>query len=342
MEFLGGNGLPLRQVSVPVGAAGEEEATGGTVAAVAPAQDWHHPARKGKCVTLRKLAAGLRTASPANILLLSPGFVLTFAFVIAPLAICLFASFVFQDAWSVENYRRVLLTSPYVPVLGFTLLTSLIVAVLAVAIAFPACALFNRPGVVVPGLFLALLTVSFTISVLVRTYAWHVVFAYNGVINNLLISLGLVEGRQYLLYTKLSVISALVQIMTPYAALIVFAGMRQVDNDVILAARTLGAGRVRTFVSSFWPQIQSHVVMALLIVFATTSGFFVTPALLGGPGSVMIGMQMHHDLVHNYQDGAGLAAASAVTLSTILLIIAALAVKASGKSFLALDRDLGK
>lgn len=288
---------------------------------------------------LRKSAAALRTA---NILLLSPGFILTLAFVVAPLAICLFASFVVQGEWSIENYRRVLLTSPYVPILGVTLLISLVVAVLSVAIAFPACALFNRPGILVPGLFLALLTVSFTISVLVRTYAWHVVFAYNGVINNLLIALGLAEGRQYLLYTKASVISALVQIMMPYASLIIFAGMRQVDNDVILAARTLGAGRLRTFVSSFWPQIRSHVIMALLIVFATTSGFFVTPALLGGPGSVMIGMQMHHDLVHNYQDGAGLAAASAVTLSTILLVIAVLAVKSSGNSFLMLDRELGK
>ena len=287
-----------------------------------------------------KFLSGVQVVPSARALYMVPGTLLVLLFIIAPLVLCLITSLDVNGSWSLANYERILFTQPYLPVFVFTMTTALTVALLSVLVAFPACILFNKEDSALPGLFLVVLTVSFTVSVLVRTYAWHVVLAYNGLINNFLLYFGFADTRTHLLYTKASVIVALVQIMVPYAAMIIFAGVRQMDRDVILAARTLGAGPFRTFYTTFWPQIRSHVVMAILIVFATTSGFFVTPALLGGPGAVMIAMQMHHDLVQNFQEGSGLAAASAVILTVFLLGVAGLSVKLSGKSFFQIDKEV--
>lgn len=74
--------------------------------------------------------------------------------------------------------------------------------------------------------------------------------------------------------------------------------------------------------------------MAAVLVFSVSTGFFVTPALLGGPNEMMIGTQIHSDLVFNHKDGAGLAAAQGVVLALLLGIVALATIRAGGTGFL--------
>jgi ABC-type spermidine/putrescine transport system permease subunit I len=107
--------------------------------------------------------------------------------------------------------------------------------------------------------------------------------------------------------------------------------MRKVDWELVVAARTLGARLPKVVSDVYWPQVRFSFVMTGLIVFVISSSFFVAPALLGGPGETMLGIQMKSDLVNRYD--SGMAATTGTALTIILLIVAWIALKLSGGSF---------
>ena len=195
-----------------------------------------------------------RSAQAKRWLSLGPATTLASVCIVGPLCVSIVASLRHDGHWSIANYRAIVEAGPYIPILANTLLIALIVTATSVAASLPACAFFAKKSGRVVASFLTILGISFTISVLVRTYAWEVILAYHGLFNNLVVALGVAKERQYLLYTKLAVVLAMVQIMIPYAALVIFAGMRRIDWDFVLAARTLGANWWVTFRAAYWPQ----------------------------------------------------------------------------------------
>jgi ABC-type spermidine/putrescine transport system permease subunit I len=131
----------------------------------------------------------------------------------------------------------------------------------------------------------------------------------------------------------------MVQVMVPYACMLLVAGMKRVDWDLIIAARTLGARLPLVFASVYWPQVRYSVIMTTLVIFVTASGFFVAPALLGGSGEVMVGMKMQSDLANQYD--SGLAATTGTVLMLGLLLVSWIALKVSGASFRRIAEEVG-
>lgn len=267
-------------------------------------------------------------------LLLGPGIVLVLLGVVLPIASALFSSFRVGGTWSVRNFQVVLTQEPYPQVLLTTLLISFVVCVLSIALAFPVCAYFANRGKVAGNVFIAITSVALATAMLVRTYAWQVILAYNGPLNDAILALGLADERQRMLFTRPAVMVAMVQFMTPYAALILFGAMRRVDQDLVTAARTLGGNAWVTFWSAYWPQISSSVLMAAVLVFAMSTGFFVAPALLGGPTDAMVGTQIHANLIFDHANGAGLATAQGVILAAILAVVSIVGFRVGGTGFL--------
>lgn len=266
--------------------------------------------------------------------LLAPGLLLIFLVIALPMTVGFFAAFRSNGVWTLQNFQTVLTQPPYATVLVNTLAISVVVAAVSIGLAFPVCMFFARAGRVATGFFVATMTIVLAISMLVRTYAWQVILAYNGPLNDIAIAMGLYEDRQMMLFTRGAVVVAMIQFMTPYAALIMFSAMRRVDHDVVLASRTLGATWWQGFKSAYWPQVSSSVVLATVLVFSMSTGFFVAPALLGGPSEAMIGTQIHADLVFNYKNGAGLATAQGVLLAVLLAIVTVAGFWLGGSSFL--------
>jgi putative spermidine/putrescine transport system permease protein len=185
-----------------------------------------------------------------------------------------------------------------------------------------------------------LLAITLSISVLVKIFAWQVLLARDGPINALLLGAGIASEPLLMLYTRPSVVVAMVQIMAPYACLLLIAGMRRIDRDLLTAARTLGAGPLVVFRDVYWPQVRFGVVMTTLIIFIGSSGFFVAPALVGGPSEIMLGMKMQSDLVNQYE--TGLAATTGILLTLFLLALTFVALRLSGRSFRHLAEELGR
>ena len=127
-------------------------------------------------------------------------------------------------------------------------------------------------------------------SVIVRTYSWMVLLGRNGVVNQLLQAPGLIERRCTLLYNKVGIVIGMTYVLLPYMVLTLFAAMKAIDPSLLRAARGLGASRLYVFRRVYLPLSLHGVVSGALIVFILAIGFFITPALMGGPADVMVAM----------------------------------------------------
>lgn len=273
-------------------------------------------------------------------ILMAPAVLLVFAFVVAPTFMALVDSFRNEGEWTLGNYLYVLTEPPYPRVLLNTLAIAALTTLLSMGLAFPAAAFVASRSAGAVGVVVTLLAITLSISVLVKIFAWQVLLARDGPINAGLLGTGLVTQPVPMLFTRSSVVVAMVQIMAPYACLLLIAGMRRIDRDLLVAARTLGARSLVLFRDVYWPQVRFSVVMTTLIVFIGSSGFFVAPALIGGPGETMLGMKMQSDLVNQYD--SGLAATTGVLLTLFLLALTFAALRLSGRSFRHMATELAQ
>jgi mannopine transport system permease protein len=133
-----------------------------------------------------------------------------------------------------------------------------------------------------------LVVLPFWTSLLVRNYAWMVLLQTNGLINQAVLGLGLVSTPIRLMYNELGVAIAMCQIQIPFMVLPIYSVLKGIDKDLKSAAYTLGANEVKTFINVTFPLSLPGVGAGSVFVFILSLGFFITPALLGGPKVTMI------------------------------------------------------
>ncbi|MER6945132.1 ABC transporter permease [Nonomuraea sp. NPDC000554] len=217
------------------------------------------------------------------------------------------------------NYAAFFGSPVYTSVLVNTFVTAGLVTLVTLLLGFPYAYLMTLARPVWRGLLMAAVLVPFWTSLLVRTFAWVLLLRDTGVINDL------VPGDPVPLLRNLpGVLIGMVQVMLPFAVLPVYATMRTIDRRLLQAAEGLGARPVFAFWRVYAPLTLPGVAAATLLVFVSSLGFYVTPALLGGPKNVMIG-----ELIVQQLSGVlrwGFASALAVIL---LLVTGALLLVAS-------------
>jgi len=162
------------------------------------------------------------------------------------------------------------------------------VTAVCLLLGFPVAAFLARhPGRLSRVLMLAVL-LPFWTSLIVRTAAWMVLLARDGVVNGALVSIGVFGMPQQLLYNRFAVVLAMVHILLPSMILPLHAVMAQVPPALLRAASSLGAGPIRSFWRVWLPQTTPGVAAGCVLVFVQALGFYVTPALLGGGADQML------------------------------------------------------
>ncbi|MBV8391797.1 MAG: ABC transporter permease [Alphaproteobacteria bacterium] len=139
-------------------------------------------------------------------------------------------------------------------------------------------------------LVLFCIIVPYFTSVIVRTYSWMVLLGRNGIINQFLLGAGLADQPVALLYNKLGIVIGMTYVLLPYMIMTLYAAMKTIDPGFMRAARALGASRTFAFLRVYLPLSAHGVLSGALIVFILAIGFFITPALMGGPKDVVIAM----------------------------------------------------
>lgn len=231
------------------------------------------------------MPARLRSAVPAALIL--PGFLLVAGLFVWPVAQLVATSFG-DRAGAFVHYVKIFTEPTYLRVVGRTLLLSAQTAMLCVLLGYPLAYQLNRAGGIGKAVILVCILIPFWTNLLVRTYGWIILLNPQGVINGLLRQLGLIEGAVPLVYNTTGVLIGMTQIMLPYMVLPLAAVMSRLDPAVMRAARSLGASPTQAFLKVYVPLTLPGVLGGFLLVFMLSLGFFVVPAILGGPRDLLL------------------------------------------------------
>ena len=193
---------------------------------------------------------------------------------------------------------------------------------LALLIGYPIAYGIVRSGPVAKQLLLFAIILPFWTSFLLRVYAWMGLLADQGTINNLLISLGLIEAPIRMLYTEFAVYVGIVYTYLPFMILPLYANMEKLDSTLNEAAADLGSGPVNTFFKITLPLTMPGVIAGALLVFIPATGEYVIPDLLGGGNVQMIGRQLYNEFARNIDWPV----ASAVAIILLLLLVLPMAI----------------
>ena len=207
-----------------------------------------------------------------------------------------------------------------------TLRLSLVVTVVCVALGYPLAYLLARarPRIMTLGLFLLIMPLM--VSTVIRVFGWVVILGNEGLVNQALRRLGGGDGVQ-LLHTEGAVIIGLAQQSMPFMVLPIMASIERISPSLEEAARNLGASWGQMFTRTILPLSMPGLLSGALLVFSVSMSAFVTPALMGGRRSRMIGQQIYEEVLSAYNWPG--AASLTIVLALLMLGLVGLALWAS-------------
>ena len=260
-------------------------------------------------------------------LLLGPSTIALVALFLVPVAYFFIVSF-----WRVRSYRLkaewtldqyVVVITDYHETLGFTLLVAVTIALITTSIAY-AYAYFCRfwaGRLAMVFLFVPLITLFG--GYLTKIYMWKTILGSNGILNSALMTLGITgEPITAFLFNPFAVVITLTHYTLPLAILPIYGSLRGIGDAPLKAARDLGAGKWRTFLDVVLPQSQIGLISAFSLTFLFAAGDYVTPQLVGGPHTSMIGVFIQSQFGHRLNAPLGSAMSFTVILSCLLIIAA--------------------
>jgi putative spermidine/putrescine transport system permease protein len=212
-------------------------------------------------------------------------------------------------------------------ILGRTFQMSAVVTFFCLLLAYPLAYWLSTLSERKANVLLILVLLPFWTSVLVRIAAWIVLLQNNGLVNRFFMWLGLTDTPIPLLFNRVGVIIAMVHILLPFAILPLYSVMKSVPQNYLRAAISLGSAPFAAFVRVYLPQTYPGVAAGGLLVFITSIGYYVTPALLGGPSDQMLSYYVAQ--YTNVEVNWGMACALGGVLLTTTLILYAVYRKVS-------------
>jgi len=241
------------------------------------------------------MEAADRRETRQYLLLLLPALLALGVFFVYPLCGILLRS-VYQNGYTLESYRQVARTSVYLMVIALTFRTAAVVTLIALLLGYPLGYVLATVRSRLARVLVVIVVLPFLTSIIVRTYAWMVLLGSNGVVNQYLQALGLTHQPLRLLYNQAGVVVGMTYVLLPFMVLTLASVMRGIDPALVRAAHSLGASRWQAFRRVFLPLSAPGIAGGALLVFILSLGFFITPALMGGPSDVMIAMLIEREV----------------------------------------------
>lgn len=233
--------------------------------------------------------------------LLAPTLLWMGVFFFAPLFLMLIISFASRGTYggiewtlSFANYRA-LADTLYLQIYLRSFVFATITTALCLLLGFPLAYHIARAPARWQGVWLILVMIPFWTNFLVRTYAWIFILRTEGLLNTVVMGLGLRQDPIEILYTDAAVLIGLVYGYLPFMVLPLYAAIERLDVSVVEAAWDLYASGWSVFWRVVLPLVKPGVIAGCLLVFIPSLGAFITPDLLGGARSMMVGNLIQHE-----------------------------------------------
>ncbi|MDP6080057.1 MAG: ABC transporter permease [Arenicellales bacterium] len=186
------------------------------------------------------------------------------------------------DRFTLYQYGRFLFDEYYIGVLLRTLRIGALTTVACLIAAYPVAIYMTKAGVRERNLLTLIIISPLLVSVVVLCFGWMIIVAPTGLVNFVLMKIGMIDAPLQLKFSEASVIAGLAHVYFPFMALGVYNSLQNIDPELVRAARILGAGPMRIFWNITFPLSIPGALAGSLIVFALSISSFVTPMFLGG------------------------------------------------------------
>lgn len=230
-----------------------------------------------------------------QLLLLAPASLILTVFLLVPAAIVLRISLypgsttIGAEGYSLAQYVKFFGNSLYVSVLGETVGYALIVCLGCLVLGFPVGYSLARHPPAKRRVRMLMVIVPLTLSLVVVVFGWLVLLGRQGLVNSMIVWLGIVSSPQQLLFNRTAVVIVLIQQFLPFMILSVMNVVMQIDPILEQASTSLRANRARTFIKVVIPLSTPGILSGLSLIFVMAVSAFVTPRLVGGPRAQMVG-----------------------------------------------------
>ena len=232
--------------------------------------------------------------------------------------------------FTLAHYIRFFEVDLYRKVLFATIRISIITSILAAILAYPVATVLVRGNIVTTRLITLIVIAPLAVSVVVRAYGWQLILGNGptGLLNYILMNLGIIDSPLSLLFSDTAVVIGSLHIFFPMMVLPLSSALGKIDPNLQQAARTLGAPAWKVFFRITFPLSLPGLVAGFTLVFSLASASYVIPALIGGPGSQMLGNMVEQQVLAVYDWPFG--ATIATILILIVILINALSMKLLG------------
>lgn len=266
----------------------------------------------------------MKNSKNYNRLLVLPLYLFTLLFVGLPILYMIYISFMqrakvwgFDQSFTLENYQRIL-DPMYVKILLQSFKLALLSTMLVIGIGYPYGYLMARLKEKQKQRMMLLLMIPFWVNSLLRLNGWVIVFQSNGVLDQILMRIGITKESLKLLYSYPAVVFGMVYVLCPFMILSVYNSMEKMDWELVEAARNLGASKWKAFFSITFRLTMPGLLSGVVLTFIPSMGLFFVSDLLGGSKIVLIGNVIQEQMTK----GRNLPFAAA--LSVILMMMTSL------------------
>ncbi len=258
------------------------------------------------------------------VLLAAPGLLYLAILFALPLAILLFRSFQASDGtFSIAGYITFFSDPHNLSVTWRTLKVAILSTLLCLVLAYPTAFALARARGIVQSLILVAMVLPLSVGVIVKAFSWSIVLRSDGIVNQTLLALGLVEAPVRLLFTETALVIGSANVFLPFMVLPIYAVVRQIDPELSPAAASLGAGPFFRFFQVVLPLTLPGVIAGVAFVFSLAISMYVIPSLLVGERLSTMSMLIARSFLF-FRD-----AQLGSTISAILLLMAVIVVLGS-------------
>ena len=252
-------------------------------------------------------------------LILAPGFILLIFFLLIPLVSVIWPTF-YNGSFSIESYTSFFQDSYNVGIFIRTIRVSLIVTLICIILGVPTAYFIAGTSPKWRGLLMAFTLFPMLTNSVIRSFAWINLLGQNGVINKLLTSIGIISEPLALLYTEFSIIIGSIYLFLPILIITLVGVMENINSEIMEAAETLGASRIKAFIKVVLPLSIPGIIVGSILVFTGTLTAYTTPQLLGGNRNMMLSTFLYQNAMTlgNWEDASVIAL---IMIITTLLVM---------------------
>lgn len=272
------------------------------------------------------MTAGTRTRLPGLVLASPLLLILLFAF-IAPVLLMVPLSLReyvpgsgISANWTLGNYTSIVTDEYFREVVVRTLVLGFGVTAICLLLGYPLAYFIAHSGPTMRLTLTMLVIFPMLLNLVVRSFGWIALLANRGLINNLLIDVGLIERPIRMMFNLFGLLVGMSHIFLPFMVLMLVPAIQAIPKDVQSAAYTLAASRLRVFWSITLPMSAPGILSGSILVFVLTISALVTPRMLGGPTYKVMATLIYDDFLQTLDWPAGAAMSFALTALTMLVI----------------------